>query len=135
MKITKGLTTGFEGYEVKRITRSPWWHFKPPLVETVIKGVVEADDTNGLLVTQVFDNGDAVYTNGTEDIYLENSVKLLLLCPPIRDAFLKAGFRPKTEVSYGNTISIVNRNATQMLEVIETPSPLEAREAESVNVG
>lgn len=140
MRITKADTAGFDGYEVKKFvpTRCWWWPWVPHLKEEIVKGVIEADEATGLLVAQVFTKaGEAVYTNGSDDIYLSNTVRLMMLVPPIREAFVRAGFRPKTETTWGNALSIHNRNSTNVLKVVETdaPSPLEAREAEHVNVG
>jgi hypothetical protein len=93
--------------------------------EIVLDNVLEADDATGYLMQQIFDqNGYAVYTNGDDEIVIDNVVKLLLLTPSIKQAFLMAGFRPKVQITHEKNFRIVNTLADKVPNV---PVPFEVR--------
>lgn len=117
MHIEKLATRHFEQYEVyskspRQLPRSFWqWLTRQPVEigfeEFKLNGVIEADDKAGLVVQQVLDSdGNEVYTNGQEDIMLDNTAKLLLMVPPIRAAFHANKFVPKLVRTYNESIVI-----------------------------
>jgi len=114
-------TTGFEDYEVLSIVPRTFFGFKLPWKKSLeLKGVLEADDKSGRVVSQVTTpEGHPIYTNGTDDIYLENAVKMLMLIPGVVAAFLGAGFRPKTETQHYTELKIINRNPSAALAALE----------------
>lgn len=117
MLITKTETLGFENYEVT--ARRPFWFLGFLLLwkrTVVLKGVMEADDNSGRLVTRLFnESGDPAYTNGIEDIYLDNTCRMLMLIPGMNRAFLEAGFRPKTVTTYELGLKIVNKDPSPVV--------------------
>lgn len=116
MHILKGETRNFDAYQVsvphfKVLPRTIWNYImrQYPTTETeeILKGVIEADDSSGQLVSQVMDAQDRlVFTNGIDDIVMTDSAKLLLLLPNIRQAFLMSGYKPKTTSTYRERIFI-----------------------------
>lgn len=132
MRIQKGVTTDFENYEVVCTAPNPTWcimcalgpllglkrvtHW--PKRRVVLKNIIEADDSTGLITRQIENElGQPLFTNGDEDIALSNECKLLLLMPPIQQAFLSAGFIPKTISTYEKDVRIVNKNPTVSIAV------------------
>ena len=121
MRIEKGITENFEEYAVvhRHVTTIPQKRFlgipygdPPREVQTRLSQVVEADDDTGLLVQQVTDEyGNVIYTDGSQDIAIGNTAKLLLLVAGIRNEFLAAGFQPKLIKRYEKGLEIV-RNGT-----------------------
>src|SRR5882724_6577775 len=116
MKIEKAVTKDFESYQVIQTVDyvNPYRYLglflrsKKTSIEQVIENVTEADDKTGLVVQQVVDkDGYGVYTNGEDDISLDNCVKLLLLTTTIKQSFLGAGFRPKLTSIYLQNLKIV----------------------------
>lgn len=136
MHIVKGTTKNFNDYEVFELqTRSlepTWWQALTKsepfeLVEKKIEGVVEADDETGLLVFQLTDrHGQSLFTNGRDEIAVDNPSKLLLLLPNIRQAFHANGFKPKLESTYRDKLiirykgPIVNTEVTVKIEEPDT---------------
>lgn len=113
MKIIKGETEDFEGYEV--ISRAPVTFLGiqfPWSRKATLKGVLEADDQTGRVVQQVIsEEGYPVFSNGADDLYNDNSMKLMLLIPGFAKSLLEAGFRPKTTTIYDPKLRIINRSA------------------------
>lgn len=109
MRIAKGETEDFDRYVVaqflewdrpKRFLGVPY-SFEAVRVEVEQSYVVEADDETGLLVQQAInEQGRPIYTNGKDDIILDNAVMVILLMPQAREAFLMAGFKPKLVTNY-----------------------------------
>ncbi len=140
MKIVKGETADFNTYEVIRKTKSTkhpkgWRGLFAALFnldahitveeEIVLRNVVTADDDSGLLVLQILNDANlAIYTNGDDEITIDNVVKLLLLVPSIKQGFLMAGFRPKMETLYAKDFRIV-RVLPDALPMIHTALPPE----------
>lgn len=122
MRIQKAESPDFDEYEVLlesvELKVYKFWRI-PYRRETITRwlrepGVIEADDSNGLLVCQVFDkNGYPVYTNGPDDIVIENAIQFFLLMPAVAETFLKAGFKPKITTQYVDPkfMRIVNKKA------------------------
>lgn len=78
--------------------------------EIKLKNVVEADDESGFLVqNETDDKGNLLYTNGHDEIAIDNTVKFLMCNPQLRQGFLAAGFRPKLTSKYDKTLRIVRR--------------------------
>lgn len=78
--------------------------------EVKLKNVVEADDESGFLVqNETDDKGNLLYTNGHDEIAVDNTVKFLMCNPQLRQGFLAAGFRPKLTSRYDKTLRIVRR--------------------------
>lgn len=78
--------------------------------EVKLKNVVEADDDSGFLVqNETDDNGNLLYTNGHDEIAIDNTVKFLMCNPQLRQGFLASGFRPKLTSKYDRTLRIVRR--------------------------
>lgn len=78
--------------------------------EVKLSHVVEADDDTGFVVQHLTDdNGNEIYTNGHDEITVDNTVKFLMLNPQLRAAFLGAGFRPKLTSRYEKTLRLVRR--------------------------
>lgn len=120
MKIVRGETPNFEEYEVRcRQKGQGLLSYFPPR-EIKLTGVLEADDTSGRVVRQVVSVfGHPVYSNGPEDIFIDNTVKILLLVPPIREAFVKSGFRPKVIISFEEGVRIINKDPSAALRTVE----------------
>lgn len=143
MRIVKGETPQFEQYQVEvletfQLENSFWkrvWG-KQYTEETRVKiltGVLEADDGNGMIVQQVYNhNGEEIYTNGKDDIVIDNPVKLLLLLPNIRQAFLFAKFRPKVTSSYRQGVRIIFRGVFKEVILKEPQPPTTEMLAETV---
>lgn len=145
MHIIKGETRNFSGYvvsvtETVQLPKKKFWQktfpelfYEAPrfeTIETVVKGVVEADDHTGLLVVQEFDEfGYAVYTNGLDTISTDDAVKVLLLAPIFRQAFHQAGFRPKLTSTYVKGLKIKYHGPPQTLVKVEQPNKKELVEA------
>lgn len=117
MRIEKGVTENFDSYSVLLISELPkpwyipraWWVDKK--IETELKFVEEADAVTGLVIRQIANEwGEPIFSNGTEDIKLTNEVKLMLLVPIFREAFLLHGFQPKTITTYETGLKIINKN-------------------------
>lgn len=123
MKISRD-NPNFDNYDVFATMRCPtslriWTELK----EVKLKNVVEADDDSGFLVQHLTDdNGNLLYTNGHDEIAIDNTVKFLMCNPQLRQGFLAAGFRPKLTSRYEKTLRIVRR-----VGALETRS--EVREA------
>lgn len=136
MHIVKAETRNFRDYTVFRVVKANlpqtrWQKLmgQQPQIdfEETVNGVVEADDATGLLVAVMFDDrGNEIYTNGIDEIAIDNACKLLLLNPNIRQAFHASGFRPKLsrtyikglKVSYHGPIQLVKAEApTEAIEV------------------
>lgn len=128
LRIVKVETDGFEDYEVISKMPRTFLGFQLPWKKSVeLRGVLEADDKSGLVVAQVLTSeGHQVYTNQTDDIYLDNSVKMLMLIPGMAAAFLQAGFRPKTVTTYEHDLRIVNRNPRLTIAPTDLPAVSEA---------
>lgn len=78
--------------------------------EVKLTNVVEADDESGFLVqNETDDKGNLLYTNGHDEIAIDNTVKFLMCNPQLRQGFLAAGFRPKLTSRYEKTLRIVRR--------------------------
>lgn len=78
--------------------------------EVKLTNVVEADDESGFLVqNETDDEGNLLYTNGHDEIAIDNTVKFLMCNPQLRQAFLASGFRPKLTSRYDKTLRIVRR--------------------------
>lgn len=92
-------------YEIVPVELSRWnrWTFRHP-TETelsLLTNVVECDDATGLVVQWVSDEkGQPVFTDGVEDIAMDNPTKLLLLLPNVKNEFLAHGFKPKLTSRY-----------------------------------
>lgn len=146
LKIVKGTTSDFENYEVfytKQEPRASWRGgvFKFWLmsnygdVETRAVAVLEVDDVTGQIIRQVMsDDGNPVFTNGAEEIVIDNTAKLLLLVPNVREAFFQHGFAPKLIATYEKGVRIINKNPTVAIAVnvresIESASDQEAEYA------
>lgn len=114
MHIIKGESENFDEHDVVREVEYFVWVGRWPVKRRECKtslesvpNVIEADDQTGLLTVQLMnERGHLLFTNGHDDIALDDSVKVLMLIPPIRDAFLEAGFKPKTLTTYGERIQI-----------------------------
>src|SRR5215831_3667887 len=127
MRIDLTSTKGFRNYEVFIEEENPWWRnlLKLPPVRTKLKNILEADDSNGYLVTHLTnEKGELLFSNEKDEIAYSNEIKLLLLVPAFNDAFLRSGFRPKTSTTYLKNLKIVNNNPTvevavQVQEVIQ----------------
>lgn len=93
--------------------------------EIKLTNVIEADDDTGLYVQHLTDDNDnLIYTNGHDEIIIDNTVKFLMLNPQLRTAFLASGFRPKLTSRYEKSLRIVRRvgEIVKRSEVRETPS-------------
>lgn len=112
MRIIKGETDGFEDYEVISRTPVTFLGIKLPWSKDVIlKGVLDADDQTGRVVQQVITpEGYPVFSNGSDDLFNDNTMKLFLLVPGFAKSLLEAGFRPKTTTIYDPKLKIINRN-------------------------
>ena len=78
--------------------------------EVKLSNVVEADDESGFLVqNETDDKGNLIYTNGHDDVAIDNTVKFLMCNPQLRQGFLASGFRPKLTSRYEKTLRIVPR--------------------------
>src|SRR6267143_1780579 len=112
MRIIKAETEGFEDYEVlAQVPRTLFGYSLPWKISLELKNVLDVNDKTGRVVIHVTTlEGHPVYTNGTEDIYLDNSVKMLMLIPGVVKSFLEAGFRPKTIIRYEPELKITNKN-------------------------
>lgn len=109
MRIQKGTTPEFDSYDVISVaSRRNARRFLGFTIaeydsneEIVLPDVVEADDKTGLVVQHMRNSqGELLYTNGKDDIAIDNSARLLLLVPPVRAAFVAAGFVPKLVNKY-----------------------------------
>lgn len=135
MHIKKAETKNFADYEVIEIVKAPnhenLWQFlvrrllrKPLLMNTVeipVTNVVEANDATGLLTYQLTDDrGRPIFSNGQDDIVLDNAVKTLLLLNNIRAAFHSAGFRPKLSTQYKDGLRIHYHGPQQIVNVQTT---------------
>lgn len=92
--------------------------------EVKLSHVVEADDDTGFVVQHLTDdNGNEIYTNGSDDIIVDNTVKFLMLNHGLRTSFLAAGFRPKLTSRYEKTLRLVRRvgETVKMSEALQTP--------------
>lgn len=99
-----------------------WGEYPTEIVERPIEGVVEADDQTGLIIKQEFDKENRpIFTDGKDDIVLDNTVKLLLLTAPFRQAFHQSGFRPKLTTSYLDNVKIRYEGPPQTLVRVEQP--------------
>lgn len=130
MKITKGETDNFDLYDVYCLVY-PYpaeffglqIRFRKP-VEIKQKGVLEADDQTGKIARQVYTwDGCPVFTNGVEDIFIDNTTRLLLLVPPIQEAFLRSGYKPKVTVTFEEGVRIVNQIPTVTILPPAEPEP------------
>lgn len=93
--------------------------------EVKLKNVVEADDESGFIVQHLTDDdGNLLYTNGHDEITVDNTVKFLMLNPQLRAAFLAAGFRPKLTSRYEKTLRLVRRvgETAKSSEALQTPN-------------
>ncbi len=121
MRIQKGETKAFDNYDVTCLVRKvvlgiilPWRS------RVTLTGVLEAEEETGRIVRQERTlAGMPVFTNGVEDIYIDNSAKLLMLMRPVREAFHASGFRPKVIITYEQGVRITNRDPSATLTVIE----------------
>lgn len=112
MRVAKGETETFDDYVVFKHKRR-WAILDRVLGPKSIRcpQAVEADEEIGLLVEQVVTSkGEVVYTNGRQEVFIDNTIRLLLLVPGIRGEFHAAGFRPKLTTSYVQGLRIVHRN-------------------------
>lgn len=121
MRIVKGETENFEDYVVIRPEKFERVEFLgepmtgPMRFEVghhaqIYRNVIEADDETGLLVEHLADwAGNLLYTNGSEDIVIDNTVRALMLNPQLRAEFVAAGFRPKVNSTYVAGIRIIRR--------------------------
>src|ERR1051326_2236327 len=93
MKIEKNVTQNFNDFAVVQRTATWWQRMLKMYSETELVGVLEADDSNGRVVTQVHENGYPVFTNESgEEIVFTNTVKVLMLDQLTRMNFYKANF-------------------------------------------
>ena len=117
MRIIKGETEGFEDYEVISKSQVTFLGIKLPWSQDIpLKGVLDADDQTGRVVQQVINEaGHPVYSNGADDLFNDNSMKLMLLVPGFAKSLLEAGFRPKTTTIYDPKLKIVNRNPRSVI--------------------
>lgn len=93
--------------------------------EVKLSHVVEADDDTGFVVQHLTDEaGNEIYTNGSDDIIVDNTVKFLMLNQGLRTSFLAAGFRPKLTSRYEKTLRVVQRvgETAKPSEALQTPS-------------
>lgn len=110
MRIARGETEELELYEVLRKVEIPQtaldWLLRRRRVELrKVSHVLEADEETGQLTAQLVDDeGHLLYTNGVDDIAIDNGVKLLMLLPQMRTAFLEAGFVPKIQTTYEKVV-------------------------------
>lgn len=102
-------------------------HYGLTRKEVKIKNAMEADDETGFIVQHLTDdNGNLIYTNDSDEIVIDNTVKFLMLNPQLRTAFLASGFRPKLTSRYEKSLRIVKREGS-----LQKPS--EARETLDLN--
>lgn len=132
MHIVKGDTRNFRDYAIFKVVKanlpqSLWQKYvtkyQPQIdFEETVAGVVEADDITGLLVQLMFDDrGNEIYTNGIDDIAIDNACKLLLLNPNIRQAFHASGFRPKLSRTYVKGLIVRYHGPIQLVKA-EVPT-------------
>jgi len=71
----------------------------------LVRNVIEADEETGQLTMQLTDTqGNLLYTNGVDDIAINNTVKLLMLLGQVRSVFIEAGFVPKIQTTYEQVV-------------------------------
>jgi hypothetical protein len=146
--IVKTVTRNFDAYEVFSIVLKekffpgmPMFWRKPEYEEVAVKleGIIEADDSSGLVVQQVVDGeGRPIFTNGPDEIVYDNPTKLLLLLPNIRQAFHAAGYRPKLSRIYHEKLEIRYKGPlSQLPDVTVKVEPIveESTEMEAVSSG
>lgn len=141
MKIEKTTTRHFDQYEVLtkvvRLIPQDWFDWflrrqRTEEVEVKLIGVVEADDTTGLVVEHMRDEkGDYIYTNEADDIVVGNTEKLLLLTPFIRQAFIFNKYQPKLSRTYYKNLTIKYRGPVQPDVIIHRVESDQATEVAS----
>jgi hypothetical protein len=116
MRIVKTTTDDFDQYVVTVERPLTWLEkvFRMNPIRVPVTNVLQADDETGLIIRQLQNEyGEALYSNGAEDIELSSTVRLLLLLPQVRDSFLVSGYRPKTEQKYDPSLRIIKSNGTK----------------------
>lgn len=118
MKISRD-NPEFENYDIfvtleigepRIILGIPTQFYKMVHKEVKLSNVVEADDESGFIVQNLTDsNGNLIYTNGSDEIVIDNGVKFLMLNQQLRTSFLASGFRPKLTSRYEKSLRIVKR--------------------------
>lgn len=120
MRITKTETPDFALYAVyetvetreqNRFLGFPNSSYHISTSEILVQNVLDADAISGMVSQQVVDrNGDYVYTDGTDDVALNDTNKLLLkTVSAIREAFFAAGFVPKITTRMAVNLRICKR--------------------------
>jgi hypothetical protein len=143
VKIIKGTTPQFDNYEVYYTESSGkprkflWFQIGSDEIRTEhrITDVVEADDTTGLVVRHIRNKrGDLLYTNGKDDIAIDNTAKILLLLPNVRAAIIENFYIPKLVTSYETDIHIRYKGTTIPPLVPKSASKeIEESESEKMN--
>ena len=101
----------FDNYDIFiSVERQKYMGLRTEWKDVKLTNVVEADDESGFLVQNETDErGNLLYTNGHDDVAIDNTVKFLMCSPQLRQGFLAAGFRPKLTSRYDKTLRIVRR--------------------------
>lgn len=106
MEIIATKTESFELYDVFLLPdcKCNKWMKKLGLCDckpVKLDNVLQANDGTGLVIQRVLnENGEELYSNGADDIAIDNVVKLLLLVPQIQQQFFAAGFTIKTSQTF-----------------------------------
>lgn len=132
MRISKLETPNFDDFDImQRAESADLVEMRYRNHEVKLEGVLEVDDVSGRIVRQVrTQEGYPVLTNGADDIYIDNSAKIMMLDPQVRLALMHEGYIPKTTVAYEKNIRIVNKNPGAALASIE--EKLDSMEAVTV---
>lgn len=141
MRIEKAITKQFDMYDVFAIVlqsiSSSWriialyqrisGKYDTKEVEVKLENIVEADDQSGLVIRHLSnDRGEMLFSNGFDDIVVDNPCKLLLLLPNVREAFHRSGFRPKLDTTYMEKLVIKYRGGPVQQVVVVKPEEIEA---------